>query len=114
MEIKIEEQNQVMIVQLSGNLDGISAPQAEEKITPYIKAASHLVFDMKDCPYVSSAGLRLLLTVAKRLSTQNGTLALAGVSEEVKEVMEMTGFSDFFENYTDVDKAIDSIKAKIA
>jgi anti-anti-sigma factor len=106
MEIKVTKQNNVTIVELSGNLDGNTVTPAQDQIMPLLTVSAALVLDMKSCGYVSSAGLRLLLMAAKQLSLQNGVLVLSGLSPEIKDVMEMTGFNNFFKTFDSVEAAI--------
>ena len=111
MEIKATTRDEVTIVELSGNLDANTAPQAEEEIIPLILPDCRLVLDMSECQYVSSAGLRLLLTIVKRVkANEGGQWCLASVSEEVMDVMEMTGFAKFFETFDEVSEAVEAIR----
>ena len=93
-----------------GNLDGNTAPEAQDKVVPLVTANCCLVLDLEKCKYISSAGLRTLLMIAKQLAAQDGQCALAGVCDEVKDVMEMTGFSGFFKTYDTVAAASKALK----
>jgi anti-anti-sigma factor len=77
---------------------------------PLIVPNGRLVLDLSACQYVSSAGLRVLLMVAKLLTSKKGRGALAGVSEEVMDVMEMTGFAHFFETHDTVESAVEALR----
>ena len=109
MEISTTKQNGVTVTKLSGSLDGGTVGDAQDKIMPLISAKISMVLDLKDCGYVSSAGLRLLLMAAKQLSTQGGVLVLSGLSAEIKDVMEMTGFSNFFKTFDSVASAVEAL-----
>ena len=106
MEIKNYSKDGHTIIELEGSLDSNTVEQAQGKIMPLIVSKSCMILDLTKCNYVSSAGLRLLLMVAKQLTSQEGWLTLTCVCEEVKDVMEMTGFSGFFQAYPTVDEAI--------
>lgn len=111
MEIQTSNQDGVAVVALSGNLDGNTVNEAQEKIMPLLSAdTKSLVLDMKGCGYVSSAGLRLLLMAAKQLSSRGGMLVLSGVCDEIKDVMEMTGFSNFFKSFPDINAAVAAVR----
>ena len=111
MEIKTSTQNGATIIELSGSLDGNTVNEAQEKILPLLSANNFsLVLDLKSCGYISSAGLRLLLMAAKQLSTQGGVLLLSGLSAEIKDVMEMTGFDNFFKTFENVAQALKAIR----
>ena len=110
MEIKTSTQDGSTVVEISGSLDGSTVDSAQEKIMPLLTSKISLVLDLKECGYISSAGLRLLLMMAKQLSTQNGVLVLSGVPSEIKDVMEMTGFSNFFRSFDSVASAIEALR----
>ena len=109
MEIKIRRQGKIKIIQLIGDLDGNSAPEVREEIISHIDSNTKLVFDMKKCEYISSAGLRVLLIIAKKLKSVGGKGVLAGLVDEVKDVMEITGFSHMLSSYPTIDQAINSL-----
>jgi len=108
MEIKTTVKGGATIVQLMGSLDGNTVTEAQEKIMPLVSDKMSLVLDLEKCTYISSAGLRLLLMIAKQLSTQFGALGLSGISDEIKDVMEMTGFSNFFKTFGTVAEALEA------
>ena len=110
MEIKTATQGEVTVIEVSGKLDGSTAPQAQEKIMPLVVPNCLLVLDVSQCHYISSAGLRLLLMIAKQLANKEGRGVLAGLSEEIKDVMEMTGFDHIFKSYDTVSEAIEAIR----
>lgn len=108
MEITTKSDHNITIVGISGNLDGNTAPMAQEKIIPLLTAGCRLVLDMEKCNYISSAGLRLLLVIAKQLDKVGGTGTYAALTQETNDVMKMTGFDNMFINYTTVTEAIKS------
>ncbi len=111
MEIKTVTQDEVTIVEMSGSLDANTVTEAQDVIMSLVVPDCLIVLDMSECEYVSSAGLRLLLMIAKRLkANQSGQWCLAGVSEEIMDVMEMTGFVQFFETFDTVSDAIAVIR----
>ena len=81
------------IVTLSGRLDTTTAPKFEEFMLENITKMSTLTLDCAGLEYVSSAGLRVLLSAQKRMK---GGMKLKNVCELVMEVFEMTGFVDIF------------------
>lgn len=78
---------------LTGRLDTTTAPQLEEVIKNQIADVTDLSFDFEKLEYISSAGLRVLLSAQKTMNKQ-GSMAITNVSEEVMEIFEVTGFSD--------------------
>ena len=85
-----------MIVEVSGRLDTSTAPALEKTICTDISENANLVLDLKGLEYISSAGLRVLLSAQKRMQ-KLGSMKLRNVCEEVMEIFEMTGFADILE-----------------
>ncbi len=80
-------------VVLEGRLDTTTAPQLESELKSFLDSIKELVFDFEKLEYISSAGLRVLLSAQKAMSKQ-GSMKLIHVSDEVNEIFEVTGFSD--------------------
>jgi len=80
-------------VTLEGRLDTITAPELEKELKELLPGATNLLFDFADLEYISSAGLRVLLSAQKVMNKQ-GEMKLINVREEVNEIFEVTGFSD--------------------
>ena len=78
---------------LEGRLDTITAPQLEEEVRSSIDGITELIFDFKDLSYVSSAGLRVLLSAQKTMN-EKGSMVVKNVSDEIQEIFDVTGFSD--------------------
>ena len=95
MSLKIEKKNtETKTLALIGRLDTVTAPELEAEISAILPTAESLVLDMEKLEYISSAGLRVILKTQKAL-TQKAGLKLIHVSDEVREVFDITGFSDF-------------------
>jgi anti-sigma B factor antagonist len=112
MDIKNFSQDGVTVIAITGSLDSNTSTQAQEKVLPLITQQCCLVLDLTECVYVSSAGLRVLLMIAKQLASQQGHLGLAGISNEIQDVMEMTGFSGFFQTFATVQEAAAALKGE--
>ena len=93
MSLKIEKKNAETLA-LEGRLDTLTAPELEAEISAMFPTVQTLTLDMEKLDYISSAGLRVILKTQKAL-TQKAGLKLIHVSDEVMEVFEITGFSDF-------------------
>jgi anti-sigma B factor antagonist len=91
MNINCNKKDGELIVEIEGRLDTATAPELESFLTKNYEGVTSLTFDCEKLIYVSSAGLRVLLTAHKRMK---GAMKLTGVNELVFEVLEMTGFSD--------------------
>lgn len=93
MNINIEKNNGTTVIKLDGRLDTTTAPELEKAINNEGDALKSLVLDFNGVDYISSAGLRVLLTAQKKMNVQ-GHMELINVSESVMDIFEMTGFAD--------------------
>lgn len=93
LEIRKLKNGPEMKVGLVGRLDTSSAPELEAALAD-IDGAAKLTLGFEELEYISSAGLRILLMLHKKLSKAGGSLTLTGVSDPVYEVLDITGFSD--------------------
>ena len=93
MTIEIKKNNQETIIEIVGRLDTITAPALDKTINEDIPDTQNLVLDVKGMEYISSAGLRVLLSAQKKMQ-KVGSMKVINVCEEVMEVFEMTGFAD--------------------
>ena len=93
MKITIQPGPETMIA-LSGQLDTLSAVEFEKEIRNAIDSSSQgIILDARELTYISSAGLRLLLTLQKGMTGKGGTLRLRNIREEIMEIFNITGFS---------------------
>ncbi|MDX2032067.1 MAG: STAS domain-containing protein [Blastocatellia bacterium] len=101
----------VIVVGLQGRMDSSTARIVEEKMISLIdRGESHLVVDCAQLDYISSAGLRVFLMAAKRLTQARGKLVLATMNDDVKQVFDMTGFSSIFKICGSKEEAINSYR----
>lgn len=94
MEIKKVSEGSALTIYISGRLDAVSALQLDKDLTATLNDVTDLTVDLAALEYISSAGLRLLLKTQKRMDTQ-GAMRIRNIRENVREVLDMTGFSDF-------------------
>ena len=98
MQIKTAVSNNKLVITLSGRLDTITSPQLEEEISHIsLDEIEIIILDIKELEYISSAGLRLILKIHKKMSAKGGVLKLINVNEMISEVFYMTGMSDFLD-----------------
>lgn len=93
MNINIEKSDALAIMQVSGRLDTTTAPSLDKAINEDMDGVTSLTLDLKELEYISSAGLRVLLSAQKKFQ-KIGSMKLKNVGEVVMEVLEMTGFAD--------------------
>lgn len=93
MTINKNHEGNKLILALEGRLDTTTSPQLEKEIRSDINGVTELEFDFRDLAYISSAGLRVLLSAQKVMNKQ-GDMKIYNVNEEIMEVFEVTGFID--------------------
>lgn len=96
LEVTIEQDRDVTILGLHGELDSQSAPEVREQLLNAVHSDSKIVLDMSNVSYMSSAGLRVLLLLYRRIRENVGQIVVTGLHDEVRDVMAITGFLDFF------------------
>jgi len=97
MDIATRTQNDVIIVAFHGSMDSKTSPQAQQALDGLLAGGTRkLLIDFTALDYISSAGLRVLLATAKRLSGAGGGLRMFGLNETVREVFDISGFSTIF------------------
>ena len=97
MNLVIEDFSDVRQVFVAGKIDSRMAPEFEEALDGAIRSEpKHLIVNLKDVDYLSSAGLRTILRIAKRLEKQNRKLAFVGAKDLVVEVIRLTGVDTIF------------------
>lgn len=93
MNLKRKTTNSTLSVAVSGRIDTSTAPEFEQGIKPYLDGITELILDFQDVNYVSSAGLRALLSLQKIMMARGG-MKLINVNEAVCDVFEVTGFDE--------------------
>ena len=82
---------------LGKELDSFNYKEVQDGILAILERGSNTVIDMTDCHYISSTGLRVLLYSKKMAASKGLKLYLSGISDEVKDIMDVTGFSSLFD-----------------
>ncbi|XID90239.1 STAS domain-containing protein [Paenibacillaceae bacterium WGS1546] len=112
MNIVTTERNGATVFSIRGRLDGIHAAEAENAFQKLANEGHRrFVFDFAEMSYISSAGLRVVLVAAKKLRAMQGSLVCAGMSEQVTDVFEMSGFLSILESVATVEEAVARLQA---
>ncbi len=107
MEIRESQREGFVVLELAGRLETKTAHAFEQKVIEHLSAgARQFVIDFKEVEFVSSAGLRVLLMLAKKIGAGEGALALSSVNDAVKQVLDVSGFASFFTLAPSPDAAI--------
>ena len=93
MEINKNLNGDALEIKIIGRLDTTTAPALEAEVKNSLEGLKSIIFDLEGLEYISSAGLRVLLSAQKSMNKQ-GTMKLVNVNEVVMEVFEITGFVD--------------------
>lgn len=110
MEITQEKVNDIAVISLSGRLNVTTTAELEQVFTKLLEEKqTKVLVECRELEYISSAGLRVLLTAAKQFKKISGEIALAGLSQNVKQVFEISGFMSIFPIYTTRDEAVKSM-----
>lgn len=98
MYFEVKEKEGGILATVSGRLDTPSSVKAQEEIVPLLENADkEITLDCSNLEYISSSGLRLLLTIRKEAAAKGGKVIVEHINDEIKKVFMMTGFFNLFE-----------------
>ncbi|MBL7225534.1 MAG: STAS domain-containing protein [Desulfobacteraceae bacterium] len=105
--ISTGKEKDCLIVSVEGRMDAVSTPEVEQTLGGWIdKGETRFIVDFGGLDYISSAGLRGILTTVKRLKAEGGRIVLTALRGTVKEVFEISGFSTIIPIYESVEAAL--------
>jgi len=94
MTIDKKTNGSTLCAEFSGRLDTVTTPEAESVMKDGLDSYTELKLDFAKLDYISSAGLRLLLSLQKMMNSRGGSMRIVNANETVKEIFEVTGFSE--------------------
>ena len=94
MTINVEREFDLVVLGITGRLDTTTAPNLESVVNELSEDTKELIFDMSDVVYISSAGIRVLLSAYKKMNSVQGTMRIEKANDLVRDVFEMAGLSD--------------------
>ncbi|WP_028324053.1 STAS domain-containing protein [Desulfatirhabdium butyrativorans] len=107
MEINVETTKDGLVVLVEGRLDAVTAPAFEKNLAEWIeKGETVLQLNLGKLEYISSAGLRGILSTAKRLKAKNGRMLFFGLQEPVRDVFRISGFDSIFQVFETAEEAL--------
>ncbi len=107
MNIETRELKHVSVVKITGRVDSATAPEMEQTLQDLINTdRNQMVLDLQDTEYMSSAGLRVMVTTLKAAKKNGGDLKLAQLSPRVKEVLDLAGLTPVFNVHADLVEAV--------
>jgi anti-sigma B factor antagonist len=113
MEIQLRTAGGVKIIELRGELDTNTSREVQVQILSVVEPRGQVILDLTGVSYMSSAGLRVLLSLYRHTSNQDGVLVLVGVAEEIRDTMEITGFWGFFTACASMDEALAALAGRV-
>ena len=109
MDISTQDYDKVAVMAVAGRVDSATAPELENELKNFVEAdKTQIVLDLKDVEYMSSAGLRAMVSTLKAVKRVNGDLRLASPSPRVEEVLRLAGLTSIFSSHPSRDEAIKS------
>ena len=97
MEIRDKKEGEVVVLEPIGRIDTNTANEFEKKIVEVMdNGVSRFVVDLKEIDYISSAGLRVFLMAIKKLKSMDGSFIICSMSDHIKEVFDISGFTPIF------------------
>ncbi|MCC6190505.1 MAG: STAS domain-containing protein [Anaerolineales bacterium] len=109
MEIATQDFKRVAVMAVSGRVDSATAPELESKLRELVDAGkTQIVLDLRNVEYMSSAGLRAMVSTLKAVKRVNGDLRLANPSPRVEEVLRLAGLTSIFSIHPSQEEAVAS------
>lgn len=100
MEINTKKEQNTLIVALTGRMDAVTSPEFEKSLKELIEGGeNNVLISLSSLEYISSAGLRSILTIAKLLKAKEGKILFSGLQGPVKDVFNISGFGAIFKIY---------------
>jgi anti-anti-sigma factor len=110
MEIRTHEKNNVSVLELIGNLDTSTSPEAESKVNELLDSGvTKLVINLEKTDYLSSSGLRVFLGAAKKAMAIGGKVALCSPNTLVKEILQHSGFDSIIDIRYSLEEAVQNM-----
>ena len=107
MNISESKQGNVTILKAQGKLDALSSPELDKRLASLVESGTRqIALDLAGLDYVSSAGLRVFLSAAKRLKQAHGKLAMANPSAQVQQIFDIAGFASILSISKTLNEAI--------
>ncbi|HOP29635.1 MAG TPA: STAS domain-containing protein [Spirochaetota bacterium] len=112
MEFNFRKNGNAIIIYLKGRLDVHQCAEIEQEISKLMsfELTSHLLFNMKDVDYISSSGLRIIVSTMKILKEDNRSMAICNINNAVKKIFEVVQITDMFNIFDSEEKAVTFLK----
>jgi anti-sigma B factor antagonist len=110
MEIHTRVENEIHVVDIVGNLDTNTSPDAENQLTKLMdQGVKKIVINFDKLDYISSSGLRVFLAASKRIKSEEGSIRICNLNEIVQEVFDISGFSIILNVSGSLEQALENL-----
>ncbi|MHB8139205.1 MAG: STAS domain-containing protein [Smithellaceae bacterium] len=111
MEIVVTNESDVFVFAIRGRLDAVTVTQLEERLNQWFEqSGKKLIFDLDGLDYISSAGLRIFLSTAKKIKARDGKMCMTRLRDNVKDVFTISGFIALIPAFDTLGAAQDAIR----
>jgi anti-anti-sigma factor len=109
MDIQVRNAGEVSVLDFTGNLDTNSSPAAESEVNRLLETGcDQIVFNFSELNFISSSGLRILLSTAKKLKISGGKMVVCSLNDVVQEVFDISGFASILSLASNEEEALAS------
>ncbi|MGB3208999.1 MAG: anti-sigma factor antagonist [Crinalium sp.] len=112
-QVSVDTLQQVTMIEMVGDVDASTAPLVQQQVLPLAQPDAKIILDMTQVPYMSSAGLRMLLSLYRQVGAKKGQLVLVGLVEQIKDTMSITGFLDFFTTCDTLESGLQTLNVQL-
>jgi anti-sigma B factor antagonist len=112
MNLETQTVDDIIVITLTGEMNGRTAPDVETQLLPMACSGCKLLLNMVGVTFLSSAGLRILLMLYRKIEAQDGAVALCNLRETIQDTMSITGFFHFFTAYNSETEGIAALQAQ--
>lgn len=105
MNVNINTENNITKIVIQGRIDSQTSNELQSQIIDNASGLKKVIIDLSGVSFLSSAGLRVLLMLYRQLKANDGKVVLVGLSDDLLDVMSITGFVNFFEITSSIDEA---------
>lgn len=114
MELTKEVREDVTVISVKGDIDGATAPQLQNFVLAEVQPNCKIFLDTSQVEYMSSAGLRVLLVLYRKINESQGSIVLLGVSTDIHDAMSATGFLRHFILVNTFEEGVKALKHDLA
>jgi anti-anti-sigma factor len=110
MEISTRDHKRASVIRVTGRIDSNTSPEFDSKLKEYINANKvHIVLELDQTDYISSAGVRALISAQKAVKPKGGQVLLSNPSSKVRDVLKLAALESLFPVYSNTEEAVGAV-----